>query len=41
MTPEEEQEFISKLINDPSTFPPETPGKETIGKLGLMWPRNY
>ena len=41
MNPEEEQAFISKLINDPGTFPPKVPVKETIGKLVLMWPRTY
>ena len=41
MTPDEEQSFISNLLNDPSTFPQEDPIKETIGKLGLMWTRNY
>ena len=41
MNPEEEQAFISKLLNNPSTFPPEVSVKEKIGKLVLMWPRNY
>ena len=41
MTPEEEQSFISNLLNYPSTFPPKVTIKETIGKLGLLWPRKY
>ena len=41
MTPEEEQAFISKLINNPSTFSSEFPVKETIGKLCIMWTRTY
>ena len=41
MTPEEEHTFISKLLNKTSTFPPEVPFKETIGKLGVMFHRTY
>ena len=41
MNPEGEQSFIYNILNDPTTFPQEVPIKEIIGKLGLMWTRNY
>ena len=41
MTPKDYQSDIKNQLNDTSIFPAEIPVQEEIGKLGLMWPRNY
>ena len=41
MTPLEQKSYISNLLKDETTFPPEIPIKNTIGKSTLMFPRTY
>jgi hypothetical protein len=41
MTKEDEEAYICKELHQEHTFPQELPVKDTIGKLGLMWPRTY
>ena len=41
MTPTQHEADVKSSLHSNTDFPPEIPVVETIGKLGLMWPRNH
>jgi hypothetical protein len=41
MTKEDKEAYICKELQQEQNFPQELPVKDTISKLGLMWPRTY
>ena len=41
MTPTQHEADVKLSLHSNTDFPPEIPVVETIGKLGLMWPRNH